>query len=254
MIKIAIIGSGNVAYGLHRAALQSTDVALVQLAARRPEALADFEARVPRAGLTEPLAPADIYLLAVADQAVKPVSEQLQITTGLLAHTSGALALEELDGNRPRGVFYPLQTFSKARPPDFTRIPVLLEAERASDLALLEALGKALGANTQPCNSQKRRVAHLAAVFANNFSNHMALQAQQLCELHGLNPALLQPILRETFEKLQAMPARDAQTGPARRRDRNTQQAHRELLGHGLPLELYNLISQSIENTYENEL
>lgn len=254
MIKIAIIGSGNVAYGLHRAALQAADVALVQLAARRPEALVDFDPQVPRARLSEPLLPADVYLLAVSDQAVQPVSDKLKLPGGLLVHTSGALSVEALSGNRPKGVFYPLQTFSKLRPISFGGIPVLLEAERMEDLAMLESLGKALGACTHPCQGEKRLAAHLAAVFANNFSNHMVAQAQQLCALNGLDPALLMPIWRETYEKLLSMPARDAQTGPARRKDRITQQAHRKLLGPGLPLQLYDLISQSIEKAYENEL
>ncbi len=254
VIKTVIIGSGNVAYWLHRAILRAEGVSLAQVAARRSEALFDFDARVPRASLSEPLAPADIYLLAVSDQAVYPVSEMLQTSSGLLAHTSGALGLNALAGKAPKGVFYPLQTFSKSRPLSFEGLPVLLEAEHQADLALLEALGKALGAATYPCQPEKRLAAHLAAVYANNFSNHMACKAQELCEAHGLDPALLNPILRETFEKLLSMPARDAQTGPARRKDRITQLAHRHLLGPGLPLDMYDLISHSIEKTYENEL
>lgn len=254
VIKTVIIGSGNVAFQLHRAVLQAEGISLAQVAARRPEALDAFDPKVPRASLSEPLAPADIYLLAVSDQAVATVSGQLQMDTGLLAHTSGALGLDALTGSRPKGVFYPLQTFSKSRPVSFTGLPVLLEAERPADLNLLASLGKALGAVTQACRREDRLAAHLAAVFANNFSNHMVFQAQELFRAHGLSPALLRPILLETFEKLRALPAREAQTGPARRNDRLTQQAHRQLLGPGMPLELYNLISQSIAKTYENEL
>jgi predicted short-subunit dehydrogenase-like oxidoreductase (DUF2520 family) len=253
-MRIVIIGSGNVAYQLHRALLQAEGVSLVQVAARRPEALEDFDARVPRAGLSQPLARADVYILAVSDQAVGPVSEQLTNLGGLIVHTSGALGLDVLKGSRHKGVFYPLQTFSRGRPVHFADIPVLLEATHPKDLDLLESLGHSLGARTCKIDRQGRLAAHLAAVFANNFSNHMAWQAQELCTAYGLDPGLLVPLLRETFEKLREMPAREAQTGPARRRDRNTQEAHRKLLEPGIPLELYNLISYSIEKTYENEL
>ncbi len=249
-----IIGSGNVAYQLHRGFLQAKGVALEQVAARRPEALEDFDARVPKAGLTKPLAHADVYILAVSDQAVGPVSEMLPQEGGLVVHTSGALGLDALAGPRPKGVFYPLQTFSRSRHVDFTGIPILLEATRKEDLNLLESLATSLGARPHQIDRQTRLAAHLAAVFANNFGNHMAWQAQELCRAHGLDPGLLLPLLGETFEKLREMPAREAQTGPARRRDRVTQEAHRALLGPGIPLELYNLISHSIEKTYENEL
>lgn len=254
VIKTVIIGSGNVAYQLHRAILQAESVSLEQVAARRPEALRDFDPQVPKAGLSDALAPAELYLLAVSDRAVGTVSEQVETGDGLVVHTSGTLGVDALYGNRPKGVFYPLQTFSRSRPLPFSGIPVLLEAQRAEDLQLLEALGAALGAQTHRCRQRERLVAHLAAVFANNFGNHMVHQAQRLCQTHDLEPGLLNPLLRETLEKLMEMPALEAQTGPARRRDRNTQEAHRGLLGPGMPLELYDLISQSIEKTYENEL
>ena len=254
MIRTVIIGSGNVAFQLHRALLKAEGVSLEQVAARRPGALEDFDARVPKAGLSQPLASADLYILAVSDQAVGPVSEQLKGLGGLLVHTSGALGLEAIAGERPKGVFYPLQTFSRSRAVDFKDIPVLLEATRAEDLKLLERLGGSLGARTHGIDRKARLAAHLAAVFANNFSNHMACQAQELCRAYGLDPGLLLPLLRETVEKLREMPAREAQTGPARRKDRITQKAHRDLLGPGIALELYNLISHSIEKTYENEL
>jgi predicted short-subunit dehydrogenase-like oxidoreductase (DUF2520 family) len=249
-----IVGSGNVAYQLHKAFLQADGISLMQVAARRPEALEDFDARVPKAGLSYPLAEAELYILAVSDQAVGPVSEQLQLEGGLLAHTSGALGLEALSGSRPKGVFYPLQTFSRTRPVRFSDIPLLLEATTTEGLMLLEALGSALGAQTRRADRQARLAAHLAAVFANNFGNHMVYRSQELCRSYGLDPGLLEPLLRETLEKLREMPAFEAQTGPARRRDRVTQEIHRSLLKPGITLELYNLISQSIEKTYENEL
>ena len=249
-----IIGSGNVAYQLHRALLRAPGVSVEQVVARRPEALGDFDPRVPKAGLSQPLARADVYILAVADRAVGPVSRQLREAGGLIAHTSGALGLDALTGSQPKGVFYPLQTFSRSRPVLFTGIPVLVEATRREDLVLLKALAGALEAHPHEANRQGRLAAHLSAVFANNFSNHMAFQAQELCRANGMDPGLLQPLLQETFEKLREMPARDAQTGPARRGDRVTQEAHRGVLSPGLTLDLYNLVSLSIEKTYENEL
>lgn len=242
------------AYQLHRAFLRADGISLEQVAARRPEALEDFDSRVRKTSLSQPLARAEVYILAVSDRAVGPVSEQIQQPGGLIVHTSGALGIDALAGSGPKGAFYPLQTFSRTRPVHFSGIPVLLEATRKEDLELLKALGDALGARPRESDRGVRLAAHLAAVFANNFGNHMAYQAQKLCHEFGLDPDLMQPLLSETFEKLREMPAFDAQTGPARRKDQATQEAHRSLLGPGMALELYNLISHSIERTYENKL
>jgi predicted short-subunit dehydrogenase-like oxidoreductase (DUF2520 family) len=96
-----------------------------------------------------------------------------------------------------------------------------------------------------------RRQLHLAAVFANNFSNHMAHLGQSLCRQAGLPEELLRPLLRETFSKLDALTAYESQTGPARRGDRETQQAHLNLLTDPLQRELYQKISESIQKTYD---
>ena len=251
MIRIVLLGNGNVAYHLHRALLAASGIELVQMVARRDDAFSDFEPGTPRGLLGGPIADADVYLIAVADSAIEAVSGHLRDKTGLVAHTSGARDLEALRGISRQGVFYPLQTFSRERELDFREIPLCLEAGLPEDLHLLRALAESLSQNVFELEVTARRQLHLAAVFVNNFANHMVYLGETLCQKQGLPENMLRPLLRETFSKLETLNAFQSQTGPARRRDQVTQQAHMSLLKDSLQRELYQIISESIQQTYD---
>lgn len=254
VIRIVLIGSGNLAYHLSGALKQSKGVRLVALQARDPEKLSAFPGTAPRFGLDGQVPHADISLLAIADRAIGEVATGLADTRSLVVHCSGAQPMQALEGVARCGVFYPLQTFSKGRELSFAGIPVLTEAARPEDLVLLNKLADALGCNPHPANSEKRLALHLAAVFVNNFTNHMVYQGETIAGESGLDTALLRPLLRETLAKLERLGPREAQTGPARRGDAATLANHRELL-RGKPAgTLYDQITQSIISTYETEL
>ncbi|MEJ2584922.1 MAG: DUF2520 domain-containing protein [Robiginitalea sp.] len=220
MIRIVLLGNGNVAFHLHRALHTTGGVELVQVVGRRPEAFSDFDPEISRGILGEPVAEADVYVIAVSDSAVEEVAGTLRDKSGLVVHTSGARDLEALKGIARPGVLYPLQTFSRERRLEFRDIPA-------------------------------RRQLHLAAVFVNNFSNHMVYLGETLCREQELPAALLHPLLRETFSKFEAPGPYQSQTGPARRGDRVTQEAHLRQLKDSLLRELYQIISESIERTYD---
>ncbi len=254
MIRIVLIGSGQVAYHLHKAMMNAKGVTLEQLVARRPEALGDFAPPIPRSSLKGPIAPADIYVLAVSDAAIAEVSAQLPSKDALFVHTSGATSREVLRGHSRTGVLYPLQTFSKDREIDFRKVPLILETGKPADLALLRDLALALSNSAYEFNEAQRKQLHLAAVFVNNFANHMVYLGEAACQDHGITEDLLKPLIRETWMKLETLSAFEAQTGPARRRDAKTLQEHLLLLDDPLRKQLYQLLSESITKTYEQEL
>ena len=251
MIRIVLIGSGNVAFHLHRALAAASGVELIQMVARRPGVFRDFDPGIARAILDQPIAKADVYLLAVADGALEAVAARLRDQDGLVAHTSGARGLDALDGISRKGIFYPLQTFSRQRELDFADIPLCIETSLPEDLPLLRNLAESLSGRVVEMDEEKRRQLHLAAVFVNNFSNHMVCLGETLCREIGLPENILRPLLRETFSKLDILSAYQAQTGPARRGDTITQQAHLGQLKDSLQRELYQVISESIRQTYD---
>jgi predicted short-subunit dehydrogenase-like oxidoreductase (DUF2520 family) len=251
VIQVVLLGSGNVAFHLHRALQRSSSIELKQVVARRKEALSDFEPKVPRGILGGEVAEADVYVIAVADDAVEEVAGQLRGKAGLVVHTSGTLDLHALKSVSRPGVFYPLQTFSRERELDLGEIPLCIETGHQEDLPLLRNLAKAVSQQVVELDLAARRRLHLAAVFVNNFSNHMVYLGEALCREAELPENLLQPLLRETYSKLDTLTAFQSQTGPARRGDLITQEAHLSQLRDSLQRQLYQLISESIQQTYD---
>lgn len=254
MIEVVLIGSGNVAFHLHHAIMAAQNVTLKQLAGRDLTSFNSFSKDIPKTIIGNKLSPADVYIVAVSDDAVQDVFEKTNINSGILVHTSGALHLRDQEVFQNTGVFYPLQTFSKSKRVDITNIPLLIEARKKKDIKVLETLALALGMRPISATPKTRLAAHLAAVFANNFTNHMIYLAQEICRSNDLESDILDPVIRETFSKLQFLSARDAQTGPARRGDFSTQNLHKQEMKQEELRKLYALISNSIEKTYEEKL
>ena len=249
-IHINIIGAGNMAYQLTQAFHDHPEVQLQQLY-NRSELSPEFDAfEIEKTHHLSTLRPADVCIIAVKDEAIAGISKKLPFENQLVVHTSGNTSIEAIDSKNRRGVFYPLQTMNKQTIVDFTKVPFCLEAENTNDFCLLQRLASLLSTKIYTLNSYQRRVLHLAAVFMNNFSNHLVYISQQICKENEVPFEILQPLLAETFVKLQNTSAYDAQTGPARRNDFLTITNHLAMLDNNNYKEIYNIITKSIINTY----
>ena len=249
-IHINIIGAGNMAYQLTQAFHNHPEVQLQQLY-NRSELSPEFDAfEIEKTHHLSTLRPADVCIIAVKDEAIAGISKKLPFENQLVVHTSGNTSIEAIDSKNRRGVFYPLQTMNKQTIVDFTKVPFCLEAENTNDFCLLQRLASLLSTKIYTLNSYQRRVLHLAAVFMNNFSNHLVYISQQICKENEVPFEILQPLLAETFVKLQNTSAYDAQTGPARRNDFLTITNHLAMLDNNNYKEIYNIITKSIINTY----
>ncbi|GAA3978437.1 hypothetical protein GCM10022407_24530 [Hymenobacter antarcticus] len=203
------------------------------------------------ANLAAPLPPADVYLLAVPDAAVAPLLAGTTWPNGaLVAHLAGALPLSVFD-NQPTvrgGVFYPLQTFSPGREINWPAVPLCIEARDAAAEATLLALAGSLSQHVLRLDSAQRLKLHVAAVFANNFTNHVLGIADALLTEAGLPPALLAPLVCETVDKALANAPFSVQTGPAVRQDLPTLAAHEAALAaHPAWQALYAQLTASIQ-------
>lgn len=252
MVKVIIIGSGNVSQHLI-AALQKpqnngNEIELVQVYARKKETLAhllDYKKIVTDyAELQE----ADLYIIAVTDDAISNVSDQLQFRNRLVVHTSGSVSLDNLNNNNRKGVFYPLQTFTKNKEVDFKTIPICLEGENATDYQLLEKVAKSISEEVYTINSEQRKALHVAAVFVNNFTNHLYHLGNKICKEHQVPFAILQPLIQETAQKIITLSPEEAQTGPAIRHDKQTIKAHQLFLAKSNQSNIYKILTQSIQD------
>jgi predicted short-subunit dehydrogenase-like oxidoreductase (DUF2520 family) len=194
---------------------------------------------------------ADFYILCVPDHAVAEVADRFRDREGIWLHTAGALPMDLFKGYvEDYGVLYPLQSLSRERKIRMGHIPFLLEASSPEVLEKTRDLAESISIKVQEADTATRLKVHLAAVFANNFSNHMIHVAYQILEEIPLDPGLLEPLLEETFLKLKDLDPGSAQTGPAVRGDRETLDKHRELLkDHPEWEKLYTFISREIEGS-----
>jgi predicted short-subunit dehydrogenase-like oxidoreductase (DUF2520 family) len=248
MIRITLIGSGNVAQHLIKAFTKSELVEIVQVFSRKKETLASLIEFDKITNDFEELKEADLYIIAVSDKAISDVSKQFPFQNRIVVHTSGAASLDVLDTKNRKGVFYPLQTFSKKKEIDFSTVPLCLEAENTFDFRVLESVAKSISNSVFPINSDQRKALHVAAVFVNNFTNHLYQMGQEICEEHQVPFEILKPLIQETAEKIKTLDPIDAQTGPAKRNDSTTIEAHLEYLTHKNQKDIYKLLTQSIQN------
>ena len=250
---IALVGAGNVAVHLGKA-LAEAGHTIAAVCSRTPES------RTSLAAALSPATPVatpdfrnldlDLVILAVPDAVLAGVAAELQVQEGtMVVHTSGSQPLSLLDvvAGARTGVFYPLQTFSKVKPVDFSTTPILVEAREEETLQELEQLARSISRQVQVVSSDARKQLHLAAVFACNFTNHLLGISREILQQANLPTNLLQPLLNETIAKASQFHPFTVQTGPAVRGDQNVLQEHLRLLQNQPRYQqLYQALSESI--------
>ncbi len=252
MIKVIIIGSGNVAQHLIAAFQDSqnlgSEIELAQVFSRQPANLSHLLDYDKITDNLDTLVEADLYIIAVSDDAIADVSSQLPFKDRLVVHTSGGVSLNALDNNNRKGVFYPLQTFTKNKAVDFKTIPICLESENATDFQLLDKVAKAISEKVFTINSEQRKALHVAAVFVNNFTNHLYQIGSEICQEHQVPFDILKPLIAETAQKIMTISPSEAQTGPAKRNDIATIEVHEAFLSNENYQIIYKILTQSIQH------
>ncbi len=248
MIKVSIIGSGNLAQHLIQAFQSNPSIELVQVVARNPKTVAHLLDSNRIISDYIQLQEADLYIIAVSDDAIAEVSTALPFENRLVAHTSGTVSIDSLDPKNHRAVFYPLQSFSKDKIVNFKTIPLCIEAENKKDVPTLKLIANAISDAVYDINSEQRKALHVAAVFVNNFVNHLYQIGNEICDVNAIPFAILKPLIQETANKIATLSPKAAQTGPAKRNDISTIAAHQQFLTDEKQAAIYNLLTQSIQD------
>jgi predicted short-subunit dehydrogenase-like oxidoreductase (DUF2520 family) len=248
-MQTVIIGSGNVAYHLAKAFTENK-VPLKQIFGRNETELQKISEEIKVPFSITKLEEADLYLICVNDQSVEEVSLVIKNQEALVAHTSGSLPKEILKGNYTKASFYPLQTFSKTKSLDYSKIPFFIEAENGEDQNNLEDLARKISQNVLASNHEQRKYVHLTAVFACNFVNHLFAKAKEIADLQKIPFEYFLPLIDETVEKIHHIDPKSAQTGPAVRNDSRILQLHEELLQEE-HLKIYRTMNESIKKMYQ---
>lgn len=248
--KLAIIGAGNLATRV-ALELQNKGVDIIQVYSRTVTSALTLARMLGCNYVTKTekiTSEADIYLISVSDMAVNNLLSQVNFNNKLLAHTAGSIPMDDLKQfSKNYGVFYPLQTFSKYRDVNFSTIPFCIEANNEENEAILFELANMISNDVRSISSEQRKQLHIAAVFVNNFTNHMYSIANEIIKEKDLPFDIMLPLISETASKVKNMTPRAAQTGPAVRMDKNIINEHASLLSYNPKLKkLYTTISNNI--------
>lgn len=231
-MNIVIIGKGNVATNLHYAFMKK-GIACQMVSSRE--------------GLDQ-LPQANVYIYAVRDEALAGVVAQVVgREKSLHLHTSGSMAMSVFGADKPHaGIFYPFQTFSKARLiEDFSTVPVFFEARGIDDISAVYSLALTITSHVYETSQHDRERLHVAGVYACNFTNLMYTMAAELLRNTHVPFSALLPLIDETAAKIHSLAPQDAQTGPARRNDENVMNHHISLLNEEQRT-VYQLLSEEI--------
>ena len=249
-MKIAILGSGNVAYHLAKM-FKEKNIPISQIFGRNEKDLQEISEQFEIPFSTTELADAELYFIAVNDDAVAAISKNIKNQNSLVAHTSGSLPKEILEGNYRKASFYPLQTFSKSKTLQYSEIPFFVEAENEADSQILENLALKISEKVMKSDYEKRKYIHLTAVFACNFVNHLYARAKEISDSQQIPFHYFLPLIKETTSKIEKIEPKLAQTGPAIRNDEKILQLHEALITEEEHLKIYQVMNESIKKMYE---
>lgn len=250
-MKITFLGSGNVATHLAKA-FYGAGHQIVQIWSREydhAEALANqvFAEPIDRLKLLYPTS--DIYVLAVADDALFDLALDLKLRDAIVLHTAGAVSLKVLSPiSRKHGVIWSPQTFIRDVAMEYSRLPFCIEASTPDVERQIRELLMPVSEHIYHIDSEQRKWLHLAAVMTNNFGNAINAVAQDILQKHEIPFEILHPLIEMTAEKLKHGGLWQQQTGPARRQDQKTIDNQRSLLADDPQvLKLYELMTEIIQ-------
>jgi len=250
---ISIIGAGNIAWHLAHAFYEK-QIPIIQVINRGKENGIKLASEINSSFIEsiEDMQACDIIILCVSDSAIASVASQIK-TKGIVVHTCGSVDMEVLNEcSEEYGVLYPLQTFSKAINLDFKQVPFCIEASTVQSHEKIKKLASMLSDKVYPIDSYHRRLLHLSAVFACNFTNHCYAIAEDIAKRNNMDFGILKPLMEETLRKAIMSGPYNVQTGPAIRNNKDILKMHKGMLeGLGDYQKLYNFMSESIQQLHQ---
>ncbi len=250
-MDIVIIGSGNVAAVLGRK-FRAAGHRIIQVYGRNASAASalayewDIESTNYKSLIRND---AELYLIAVPDDAIDDVIKDLYLPGKVVVHTAASVPKEILKTVTDHyGVFYPLQSLRKEMS-GLPEMPVFFEGSDETARKRLDALAHSIAGDnvTEACGDARLKL-HVAAVIVSNFTNHLYALAEEYCKKEGLDFHQLLPLIEETAGRIKDITPNAAQTGPAIRHDKETIEKHLALLqNHPQLKNIYLLMTESIQ-------
>ena len=249
-MKISLIGSGNVATVLGKL-LKQKNFVINEIVSRNKTHAFNLAKELDAIAIDNVKSiskNSDVYIIAVNDDEIEGVSNQLNVDEKIVVHTCGSSSINVLkNASKNFGVLYPLQSLRKEIP-YLPTIPFLVDAKNNYSKRIILELAKSVSDNITEANDEQRMQYHLSAIVVSNFTNHLFALAEEYCKKKKIEFSLLLPLIEEVVNRLKSFKPGEMQTGPAIRGDISTIKKHLSLLSDFPQLKsIYETMSDSIE-------
>ena len=253
-MKIVLIGAGNVATALGRL-FYKNGLQIIQVVGRSEagtKKLAEELQCTYTLLLQEVSKEADIYIIAIPDDAVSKIADNLRLPDKIVVHTAGTLSIGAIKNiSENTGVIWPLQSLRKEIV-DLPEIPFVIDGSNEYVNMFLNRLLSEISENVIMLKEEDRIKLHLSAVVVSNFTNHLYALTQEYCDQNNLPFEFLSPLLSETASRLDKYEAKNVQTGPSVRGDKVSVSSHIKLLEQYPAFQsLYKQFDESIRKMYD---
>ena len=251
-MDIVILGSGNVAAVLGRK-FKAAGHNILQIVSRNASVASKlaYEWDTESTNYSSIInRNADVYIIAVSDDAIDDVVADLQLPRKVVSHTAASVSKDVLKNVSDHyGVFYPLQSLNKNNV-DLPEAPIFFDGSDEMTRKKLETLAKSISPqHVTRANDDTRSKLHVAAVFVNNFTNHLYALAENYCKKEGIDFKELLPLIEQTTSRIKDISPSISQTGPAARHDEETIQKHLGILNsHPELKKVYEFLTSSIKD------
>ena len=252
-MKVVIIGSGNVATVFGKVILAAGHE-IIQVVGRDAEKANSLSSNLNSNYTTNLLnisSNSDIYIISVSDDSVNEIATSVKLKNKVVVHTAASVSKKVLKTCTDNyGVLYPLQTLRKEMT-SIPVIPILVDGSNQQTKDFLLDFAAGISDNVLLASDEERLKLHVAAVFVNNFTNHLFSVSEKFCFDNKLDSSILKPLIKETILGVEEQFASAVQTGPAVRKDFRTIEKHQQILSNSPSvLKLYNVLTESIFKFY----
>lgn len=253
-MQVILIGAGNVAALLGKL-LVNNGHKILQVYSRteaHAKQLAISLNAVPVNKLDQVHTMADLYILAVSDQALPEVVTGLILKDKLVIHTAGSVSKEVLKNTTSNyGVLWPIKMI-RSTTVAISPATIVIDASTPMVEQKIKEIALLFSTSIVQANDLKRAKMHMMAVLTTNFSNHLYQLADEYCEKESIAFSDFYPLIEAAAQEIKNHHPRNLQAGPAFRSDRQTIEKHEQLLAaYPQMREVYRVITTSIMKSFK---
>ncbi len=254
-MQITIIGSGNVAQFLGLLFLQHNHT-IVEVYSKNflhAQSLAVKLHSTPIEQISSLSKESDLYILAISDNALAEVVNDLNLSDKLLIHTSGSVPKSVLaSASSNYGVIWPMRMIRKSTiiSEPFTAI---VDGSSLTVVNQLKEIATQLTNKVVIADDILRLKMHMVASLTANFSNHLYYLAKNYCDSQKIDFENFYSLIEASAKAIQKEPPAQLQAGPAFRGDMQTIEKHLHLLNDFDQIgNVYKELTKSILLTHAN--